>query len=391
MFKIHKGCKNSFVREVKRIVSRPIYAVLTIAIPLACYVFFSTFMPEGLPQEIPIAVIDHDNSALSRNIIRQIDATQQTSIVKHFSHYSEARDAMQKGEIFAFVEIPNHMERDVMRFSQPKIDFYYNDAYLVPGSLLLKDLSTMLTTVSAAANLKTRQSKGQSYDDSMGQILPISPQINAIGNPYVNYSIYLINVILPGLLQLLVIITTVYVIGVELKEKSSRKWIRLSEGSLTKALIGKLFPYTIIFSIMGVLCNVILFKFLCYPLHNNIMWMYLASFLLVLSAQAIGIFMIGVFPVLRDGLSFAGLYSMLAFSYSGLSFPIEGMPTLLQTLNYLFPLRYFFKIYQDIALNRLSPVTALPEYFILLLFLFLPLFIGSRLKKALIYQNYTRK
>lgn len=391
MFKILKGCKNSFLREVKHIVTRPIYVVLTIAIPLACFVFFSTFMPDGLPEKLPIGVIDHDNSTLSRNIIRQIDATQQTAIVKHFIHYSEARDAMQKGEIFAFVEIPSHLERDVMRLSQPKIEFYYNDAFLVSGSLILKDLSTILTTVSAGANLKTRQAKGQSYEESMGQILPISPDIHAIGNPYVNYSIYLINVILPGLLQLLVIITTVYVIGVELKEKSSRKWIKLADGSLTKALIGKLFPYTIIFFIMGVFCNVILFKFLSYPLHNNIAWMYLASFLLILSAQAIGIFMIGVFPVLRDGLSFAGLYGMLAFSYSGLSFPIEGMPPLLQGLNYLFPLRYFFKIYQDIALNGLSTVNALPEYFILLLFLFLPLCIGSRLKKALIYQNYTRK
>jgi len=385
------GFKEVLLRELKRMVSQPIYVVLIMGIPLACFLFFSTLMPDGLPDKLSIGVIDHNNSMLSRNIIRQIDATQQASVKMHFQQYSEARDAMQSGKIFAFVEIPNHLEKDVMGYHQPKMEFYYNEAFQIPGSLVLKDLSTMLTTISAGVNLKTRQAKGQTYTESMGQILPIAPDIHAIGNPYVNYSIYLINVIMPGLLQLLVLMTTVYVIGVELKERTGRKWIRIANGSIIKGLGAKLLPYTITFSIMGVFCDVILFKFLSYPMQDNILWMFLASFLMVLAAQAVGILMIGTFPVLRDGLSFAGLYGMLAFSYSGLSFPIEGMPPLLQGLSYVFPLRHFFRIYQDTALNGLPPITALPEFGCLALFLLLPLLVGIRLKKALIFQNYLKR
>ena len=386
-----QAIKLVFMRELRRMVSRPVYVLMTIIIPLGFLLFFGTLMPEGLPQRLPIGIVDHDNSSLSRNIIRQIDATQQTRVEASYLHFSEARAAMQKGEIFGFITIPDHLKTDVISGLQPKIDFYYNQIYLIPGSLVLKNLSTMLTTVSAGANLQARQARGQTTEASMGQILPISPEFHAIGNPYINYSVYLINVLLPGLLQLMVLIATVYCIGIELKKNSSRKWLRIAKGSMSNALIGKLLPYTIIFTCLAFVYDICLFKIMHYPLNNSIGWMFLASFFLVIAAQSIAVLMIGVFPVLRDGLSFAGLYGMLAFSYSGLSFPIEGMPALLQGLSYLFPLRWFFKIYQGIALNGTSPGYAIPYYALMLLFLILPVLIWKRLRKAMIEQTYPKK
>ncbi|MDD4921372.1 MAG: ABC transporter permease [Bacteroidales bacterium] len=383
--------KRVFVRELRRMVSRPIYLLMTILIPLGFLLFFGTFMPEGLPERLPIGIVDQDHSSLSRNIIRQIDATQQTRVVAHYLHYSDARNALQKGEIFAFITIPDKLMSDVMSGLQPTIDFYYNETFLIPGSLVLKNLSTLLTTISAGANLQSRQARGQTPEASMGQIQPIAPEFHALGNPYVNYSVYLIQVLLPGLLQLMILIATVYCIGIELKKNSSAKWLRIARGSFFKALLGKLLPYTIVFTCMAFIYDIFLFKIMHYPLNNSIAWMFLASFFLVIAAQAIATLMIGVFPVLRDGLSFAGLYGVLAFSYSGLSFPIEGMPALLQGLSYLFPLRWFFKVYQGIALNGTSPVYSIPYYVLMLLFLLLPLLIAKRLGKAMKEQNYPKK
>lgn len=386
-----QGIKLVFVRELRRMVSRPMYMLMTIIIPLGFLLFFGTLMPEGLPERLPIGMVDLDNSSLSRKIIRQIDATQQTKIEGKYLHYSDANDAMQRGDIYAFIIIPKNLMSDVMSGLQPSIEFYYNQTYLIPGSLVLKNLSTMLTTISAGANLQARQSRGQTAEESMGQILPISPEFHAIGNPYINYSVYLIQVLLPGLLQLMILITTVYCIGIELKKNSSRKWLRTAGGSIFKAIVGKLLPYTIVFSCMALVYDICLFKILNYPLNGSIGWMFLASFFLVIAAQAIGTLMIGVFPVLRDGLSFSGLYGVLAFSYSGLSFPIEGMPALLQGLSYLFPLRWFFRIYQGIALNGTDPLYALPFFALMLVFLLLPLLIWKRLQKAMIEQNYPKK
>jgi ABC-2 type transport system permease protein len=340
-------------------------------------------MSEGLPQRLPIGVIDLDNSTLSRNIIRKLDATQQTRITGRYLHFSEARTAMQKGEIFGFITIPKHLKVDVTSGLQPKIDFYCNQSYLIPGSLVLKNISTLLNTISAGAGLQIRLAKGQDPEASMAQIQPISPELHAIGNPYINYSIYLINVFLPGLLQLMVLLTTVYCIGIELKKKTSRKWLRTAGGSLFKSLLGKLLPYTVLFTGMAFAYDIFLYKIMHYPLNNSMGWMFLASFLLVLAAQSIAVLMIGILPVLKDGLSFSGLYGMLAFTCSGLSFPIEGMPGLMQGFSALFPMRWFFRIYQNIALNGSDPIYSLPYFALMLLFLLLPLFVWRRLKTAI--------
>jgi len=385
------GWKMAFVREWRRIVSRPIYVIMTIILPLGFLFFYSTFLQEGFPEQLPLGVIDHDNSSLSRTIIRQIDATQQTKVAATYLHFSEAKKSIQRGEIYAFLEIPAHLQKDVYSGNQPTIHYYYNQSYFVAGSLLLRDMEIMLNTISSGVNLQTRQLKGQGVEESMAQILPIVPEIHAIGNPYMNYSVYLSNVLLPGMLQLMILLTIVYCIGIELKKSSSKVWLRGAKGSLFQAMIGKLLPYTLIFSCIGLFYELFLFKFMHFPLYNSLWWMVLDTFLLVIGTEAVAIVMIGIVPVLRDGLCFAGLYGILAFSYSGLVFPIEGMPVALQGLSYLFPLRFFFKIFQNVVLNDVNPTLSLIYYFIMLLFLLLPLVVWKRLHGALVKLDYPKK
>ncbi|MCX6308229.1 MAG: ABC transporter permease [Bacteroidia bacterium] len=373
-----------FVRELQRMVSRPIYSLLLFFLPLGFLVFFGTLMPQGLPNQLPIGVIDHDQSSLSRKIIRQIDASQQTNVAKRYLHFSEARAEVQQGKIFGFIELPKNLMKQVTNGIQPKVHFYYNQSYLIPGSLILKNLSYLMTTISGGVNLQVRQAKGQSYDESMAQILPIVPELHAIGNPWINYSVFLLNVLLPGMLQLMVLLTTVYVIGIEIKKRRSLKWYRLSGQSLWKALLGKLLPYTIAFTSVGIFYDITLFKVMQYPMNSNIAWMFLNTFTLILAAQAMAIFLIELFPTLSVALSFTGLYGILAFSYSGISFPIDGMPLAMQGLSFLFPLRGFFHIYQGVALNNLSPIYMLPHYGYQLLYLLIPIFLMKRLRNAIV-------
>src|SRR5574344_601336 len=374
-------------RELKRMVSRPVYALMMVLMPLGFLLFFTTLMPQGLPERLSIGVVDHDQSSLSRKIIRQFDATQQTRIVEQYADFTKARLDVQKGHIHGFVERPKDLMKAVTNGLQPNMHFYYDQSYLIPGSLTLKNISYMLSTISGGAELQVRQAKGQRTEDAMAQILPISPEIHPISNPWINYSVYLIQVLLPGLLQLMVLLVTVYTIGIELKKKRSLKWYRSSGQNLFKALIGKLLPYTIGFSIMGIFYNMVLFEWMHFPLNQPIHWMFLNTCLLIVSAQAMAIFLIELFPTLPVALSFTGLYGVLAFSYSGLSFPIDGLPLAMQGLSFLFPLRGYYHIYQSLALNGLPVESILADYAIQLAYLLMPLLLYKRLKKAIIYMN----
>lgn len=378
-------------REMVRICSRPIYLVALVIIPLFCFVFFATLMPNGLPERLPIGVVDQDNSSVSRNVTRQVDATSANHIIEHYRYYAEARAALQTGQIYGFFVMPKGLERDASSGRQPKVTYYYTQAFYIPGSLTMKNMNVMMATVSGAVDLKMRQARGQSTAEAMGQIQPIVPDIHPIGNPYINYSVYLINLIIPGMLELMVLLTTVFSIGSELKKKTSRVWIKMAGYKLHVALLAKMLPYTVIYFLMGFLYNTILFRYLHYPLNCDIRWMLVDTVMMIMAAQCMGIFMIGLLPVLRDALSFASLYGVLAFSFSGFSFPIEGMLPFIQGLSYIFPLRYYFKIYQHFALNGLEFRYQIWSFIALCVFIIFPLVVSLRLKRALIYQNYPRK
>jgi len=382
---------NTLKRELKRMVGRPIYFISTFVIMTFCYVFFLTFFNEGQPNKMPIGVVDMDNSSLSRQFARNLESTQQVKIVMRLNSHKEAREEMQLGNIYSFVEIKRHFANDVVSNRRPAITFYINDGYLIAGSLIAKDITYMSAATSIGMQRKILRAKGIDEARIKGIIQPIAMDTHLIGNPWANYGTYLLNVILPGMLQIMVLMMTVFPIGVEYKERTTREWLASSGDAMLPALLGKLLPYTIIFTILGVIGNILLYKYMRYPLNSSIGWMFLSTFLLVLSSQAVGILFIGITPVLRDGVTFAGLFGTLGITFAGSTFPIEQMPAATRILSDLFPIHHYFNIYVDQALNGVEIHHSFISYIAMLSFMILPLFVFFRLKNAAISQNYPTK
>ena len=356
-----------------------------------CSVFFLTLLNEGLPMELPIGVIDNDNSTISRRLQRELNSMQGVQIERNYANYTEAREAMQKGEIYGFIELPVNMYSDILSNRRPKIGIYSSQAFMIPGTLAYKNFLTLGSMASGAVQREMLKARGTSPSAIMGKIQPIVIDNHYIGNPWSNYGVYLANVILPGILQLCVLLMTIFAVGYELKMKTGREWLKCANGSLFNGLAGKLLPYSILFIILGVALDVVLYKIIGYPLQGSIYMMFAATILLVLVAQAIGIFMIGLFPVLRDGVSFAALYGVLGISLAGMTFPLESMPGFIWGIGQAFPLRHYYLIYVHEGMLNGGFASCWIQFVILTCFLLLPFLIIIRLKNALINQNYPLK
>lgn len=384
----YKALWNVMKREGKRLVSRPLYLFCMVVAPLFCYVFFTTLMDSGLPQNMPVGVVDEDMTTTSRQLARNLDAFEQTAVVAHYPNVTEARQAMQRGDIYGFYYIPDGTTAKAQAQRQPKVSFYTNNTLLIAGSLLYKDMKMMSELASGAAARSVLYAKGATEDQAMGFLQPIVIDTHPLNNPWINYSVYLNNTFAPGVLMLLIFMVTVFSIGVEIKDRTARQWLRTGNNSIWISLAGKLLPHTAVFFLMGILYNVYLYGFLHFPCNSGIGPMLFATLCLVLASQGMGILMIGVLPTLRLGLSFASLWGVLSFSMCGLSFPAMGMHPTLQALANLFPLRHYFLIYVDQALNGYPMIYSWTNYVALLLFMMLPFLIAHRLKAALIYYKY---
>lgn len=377
-------------RELLILGSRPLYLMGSVVTMAFCMVFCLTFFRDGLPHDLPIAVVDNDNTSLSRNFIRQLDATQLGESVR-FESFTEARQAMQSGKVTSVIVLPKGMSEKVQSQRQPQIEYYLNGLYFVGGALAYKDILMMINLANGAYQREILRMKGYSDEAIMGLIQPIVVDTHQIGNAYTNYGYYLTNVLLPGFLELIIIIVMIYSLGMELKYSTSKQLIKVAGGSIVKALLGKVIVATIVFTLMGLTLIMALYHWMHFPISGSIWNMFLDIFLLVLASEAIGITIIGFLPVPRLALSVGALYSVLAFSLSGFTMPLEAMSPWIQGLGAAFPLRHYYLFYVQEVVFGAGFAGWWKEVVYLLLFLFVPVFILIRLKNAFIYQNYPKE
>lgn len=375
-------------RELRRMASKPIYWFCMIAAPLFCFVFFTSLMAEGLPTDMPLGLVDNDNTTTSRSLTRNLDAFEMTSIKEQYANVTEAREAVQRGDIYGFYYIPKGTTRKAQRQELPVVSFYTNYSYLVAGSLLYRDMRTMSELASGAASRTVLYAKGATERQAMAFLQPIVIDSHAINNPWLNYNVYLSNVILPGLLMLFIFMVTVFSIGTEVKYNTVHDWLIMARGSMFHALAGKLLPQTLIFFFIGIAFAIGLYGVLHFPCHCGLPTMLLVMFLGIIGAQGLGVFMFAMLPTLRMSLSFASLWGVISFSICGMSYPVMAMHPTLQGLSLLFPLRHYFLLYVNCALDGYPLMNAAPYVVGLLLFALLPLLLLRRLKKMLLVVPY---
>lgn len=375
-------------RELRRMASKPIYWFCMIAAPLFCFVFFTSLMAEGLPTDMPLGLVDNDNTTTSRSLARNLDAFEMTSIKEQYANVTEAREAVQRGDIYGFYYIPKGTTRKAQRQELPVVSFYTNYSYLVAGSLLYRDMRTMSELASGAASRTVLYAKGATERQAMAFLQPIVIDSHAINNPWLNYNVYLSNVILPGLLMLFIFMVTVFSIGTEVKHNTVHDWLIMARGSMFHALAGKLLPQTLIFFLIGIAFAIGLYGVLHFPCHCGLPTMLLVMFVGIIGAQGLGVFMFAMLPTLRMSLSFASLWGVISFSICGMSYPVMAMHPTLQGLSLLFPLRHYFLLYVNCALDGYPLMNAAPYVVGLLLFAMLPLLLLRRLKKMLLVVPY---
>jgi len=375
-------------REAGRLLHEPLYWFSMAVAPLGCLLFFTTLMWNGLPEKQPLGIVDNDNTPTTRQLARNLDAFQASAIVQAYPDVTEARRALQKGDIYGFFYIPEGTTRQAGAQKIPTISFYTNFSYLVAGSLLSRDMRMMSELASGAATRQVLYAKGATEQQAMAFLQPIVIDTHATNNPWLNYNVYLSNVIVPGIFGIFLFMVTVFSIGTEIKQGTAREWIVTSKNDIFIALAGKLLPQTLVFSLTGAAIILYLYGFMHFPCNSGLGDMLATMLLFIVACQGLGVLMITLIPTLRMGLSFASLWGVVSFSICGMSFPVMAMHPTLQGFSLLFPLRHYFLLYVNCALDGYELLNAAPYVMALMGFALLPLPCALPLKKALMKIKY---
>lgn len=375
-------------KSVKRgcvtLIRRPVfYLVCIVLIPLGMTTFFISLMDKGVAMRVPSAIVDFDHSEMSRSLTRTLGSLQQVEIKYKLDSYAEAMDYVKSDKVNGFFVIPVGFEEKALSGRHPELSYYINFGYFVPGSLLIKGYTTISMLANGALISGTLDAHGVSPDELQPALQPFVNDVHMLGNPTMNYGVYLVNSFAPGVLALMIALVTCYVITAEIKNGTTREWLNAGGGSMLVAMFGKLLPLTVLFTLVGWLMLIIFYVVAQYPMNGEMWTMLLAMFLLVVACQAFAVIVCGIVPNPRYALSVCSLMSVLAFSLGGYSYPVEDMYPCIAVFSYLLPVRFYFLIYVDQALNGLGFVFSRFYYASMLIFPLVSLLVLPRLKKAM--------
>ena len=384
----HGAFYQTVKRELNRMISRRLYFGICIIIPLFCVFFMTTIFGSGGMENIPIGIVDMDQTATSRQISRTLSTVPTSMVTKYYSEPQEARNALLKKEIYAYVIIPNHFESDLIGGRDASIPYYIHFALLSVGVELEAALETVFAEVSLAPVVIAGASMGTSVNQVESFILPVNFEAHPLFNPSLDYSIYLTNPFFFVLFQVLILLATMYVLGSEIKFKTSENWLKTADMNIFIAVTGKLLPYTLIFIIMGIFGNFVMFNVLHIPLEASFLPVNLNTALFIIATQAFGIFIFSLFPALSIVISVASMIGSLGATLSGVTFPVFAMHPVIYYASFLFPVRHFVEINQNILYGNYGFLYAWENVCCLFVFLLLALLILPHFKKATLSHKY---
>lgn len=376
-----RGLKAIMLRSLVQIVRRPLYWTGFFIIPLFMFLFITSMLEAGLPTKVPASIVDRDGTSLSRHITQELGGMQMVDVKYSSNSFSEARHLMQEGKIYGYFLIPEDFQANVLAGRKPVITFYTNMTYFVPATMLFKTFKTTAIYTKAGIAMEVVNDVGLNASNLSSMLMPVNIASRGIGNPQLNYGVYLANSFVPCVLQLMIFLITAFSLSQELKYGTSRHLLKMADGSVVKALFGKLLPQTVIWMAIAFFMTAWLYKYNHYPMNGSWGWMLLSEFLFVLACQGFGIFAVCVFPNLRFSLSVCALLGILSFSIAAFSFPVPSMYTGMQLFSYIVPVRYNFLIYIDQALNGRDIAYSNMWFVAYFIFILLPFTLLWRLKR----------
>ncbi len=342
-------------REIERMTRSKLLLVVMLILPLFfCWVSCETFS-KGYSRDLPIGVMDSDNSSLSRQLTRMLEACPTLSVEYRPVSLAEGKDLILRNKAYAIVVIPNGFEKDIYSHKQPEIVSYYNNQYMLIGSMVSKDITTAVSTLSTQLTVGAKmKTQNISQKQAVIETMPIQVVDYVKGNPWLNYCYFLAASAFIQIFHIIACFVTIWAFGSEYKEGSAKEWLEKANNSVFLAIFGKLLPYFLIFMFFLIVSYAIMIVFYGLPVHGSFLFIIISSAVFLLAYQTVGIAFVEILGNMRFALSSGAFYTSLGFTFAGLTFPATSMPFLIKLYTWLIPLKSFLKIFYDQTLKDIS-------------------------------------
>jgi len=351
---------------------------LIIFFPILSFALVIIIFWEGVAHDLPVAVVDYDKSSLSRKVLFDIDASSTIEIVQQCDDLASAKKLLQESSVYAVIIIPHNFTKDVYLKKSPKVTALLNTQYILISKIFKAALLETVSTVAGGVEVGTHLASGEPLSEAVKSVGPIKLYTATFFNTYKNYFYFLVSALLPSIWQIFVVIGTIVSFGTLFKAKREKEFF--AEGSVVMKTLGKLFPYTLAYFLLGALYLFYLYGVQPWPFEGSIAVMLFAVFVTTLAYQAVALFLFVTGFDYARALSLGAVYTAPAFAFLGITFPIYSMNDFAIFWRDLLPVSYLVNIQISLANYGASALQQLDNLWHISLFLLflLPVFLRFR-------------
>ncbi|WP_374033982.1 ABC transporter permease [Bdellovibrio bacteriovorus] len=329
-----------FVAECKRLLSNPDIRLMALGAPVLYGVVLCFAYLHGRVHNVPVAVVNQDNSAFTRELLRQIDATEEVQLESSYVTLPDAGIAMAKGKSVATLYVPRNFTQKRLRLQQSPLYLATNTSNFAVSNPSMVGASTVTQVYGAGTLMTVLRKAGLPSGKAMVMANPVALDTRTLFNPLLNYSYFFVPGLIYAILQQIIIVGLCFSLT---DEKDRERWQPPKKRSeILPFIFGRSLPYAILNLAFSLLFIYGLLPWIQIPALPSQFPLIFALSLFFTTAVALMAFLFGL--IFKDSVTaFVALmfYSMPAFLISGMSWPSYNLPWPLQILSWLTPITHF--------------------------------------------------
>lgn len=318
------------------------YSVLLVLVGgvFAYGLLYNYMYAPNVVREVPVVVVDHSHTALSRRYTRLLDATPDVSVAYHAQDMAEAKELMQRARVYGILYLPNDFEEHLLRGEPSVFPFYATtDAFLYYEAMERAGLEVM----EAMDGEYRTQLLG---DLSLGGLAAVATQspVTVVGtalyNPIEGYGVYLI----PSVLMIIIFQTLMMLVAMMSNRKSEHALLascapmQVGRTRLALSIVcGKTITYAMLYAIFAFFLVGLLP--LLFDIPHGASWGALAMLLIpyILGTSFLGLALSRWYTDAEAPILLIAFFSIGLIFLSGVSYPFELIPWYWKVAHYVIP------------------------------------------------------
>ena len=229
------------LRELRYLQRHKADLFMAVIAPLLVIVLFASMFSAGKADHLPIAIIDQDQSEMSRKVIHALSINHTLKVKTITASQDEAERLVNSTDVWGFVLIPDGAEQRLVKAQDAQISIAYNQSFFSIGNTISSAM--LISTLNGMADYM-----GESYLSNNIPYLDMPTphiKISTLYNPSMSYELFLEPFMVPAVLHLLLCCCVAFAIGQEFKRNTFAEWVNPQQ--IVSSFLGKILVYVCIF------------------------------------------------------------------------------------------------------------------------------------------------